>query len=94
MREIKAKLIPLPVSLREYIRRMELVAGILMVTTLTLVGVVVWLVWTTIRIRGTVRRERSGEPDKSITRFDAELFVETYRSRKRGKNGIRHDTLR
>jgi hypothetical protein len=65
-----------------------MVVTILVVTTLALLGVIVWLLWTTIRVSGSVTRSRQngttgGKPTRT-NRLDAELFVETYRpNRKR-----------
>jgi hypothetical protein len=71
----------------ELMRGIELVVGILIFATLALSCVVVWLLWTTIRIRGSVRKTREvGETKGSVSRLDAELFVETYRSKRRQKD--------
>jgi hypothetical protein len=67
---------------------LEMAVTILAVTAVLLVGVIVWLLWTTIRVSGSVRRSRqngsSGGNPTRTNRLDAELFVETYRpNRKR-----------
>jgi hypothetical protein len=62
-----------------------MVVTILVVTTLALLGVIVWLLWTTIRVRGSVSRSRqngsSGGNPTRTNRLDAELFVETWRAK-------------
>jgi hypothetical protein len=88
---MKAKRPPLMRSLRELRTFMETLVAVLMLSTLGLIFVVVWLIWTTIKIRGSVSRQRETQQGSTRTsRLDAEIFVETYRklrSTSGGTNG-------
>jgi len=69
---------------------MSLTVGVLIILALALVSVVLWMLWTTIRVSGSIRRSRS-DADSSgtngkTTRLDAELYVETYRKKRSERN--------
>jgi hypothetical protein len=69
--------------MRELILAVEITV-VLVLAALGLALIVIWLLWTTVRIRGTVERSTNEDGgSRNTTRFDAELFVETYRKKQR-----------
>jgi hypothetical protein len=69
--------------MRELILAVEITV-VLVLAALGLALIVIWLLWRTVRIRASVKRSTGGDDDsRNTTRFDAELFVETYRKKQR-----------
>jgi hypothetical protein len=69
--------------MRELILAVEITV-VLVLAALGLALIVIWLLWSTVRIRGTVERSTNEDgASRNTTRFDAELFVETYRRKQR-----------
>jgi hypothetical protein len=60
-----------------------MITAILVLTVLILSGIVAWLFYSTLKIGGSVEREKDQEPSRTARRMRAELFVETYKHRKR-----------
>jgi hypothetical protein len=54
---------------------------ILAFMVVALVAIVIWLIWTTTHVSGSVRRTTQHNGGKKA-RLDAEIFVETHRRRR------------
>ena len=62
-----------------------LIVGLIVIAVVFFL-IIVWLIWTTINIRGSFSRTSEfgdSETTKRINRLDAEIFVETIRAKDR-----------
>ena len=66
-----------------------MVPAILIITVIVLAGIIIWLLYTTLTVRGSMSNSTTRKSESKQHQMSAEIFVETYRGKKRkhGRNG-------